>query len=231
MDYLNALDADGIQSFNAVSLQVLTREENYLVARIVEPDSDCRVAILSQIDFGWLEACCPGILRAFPPDRLGCPTTPAFHHRHPGQSYLLEQAALDRTARDTEAENDWLTVCALRFDCYRYAAEHGLTDQPYDFSEKFVRNASLEADSGYLMAAMAMLQRRLMKEGVDSKTCQAWRIFRLLFLRLCHEPVPDEYRQESFATAWETKYQHHLAEGIQTVKAMHAGTAYEDCPF
>ena len=73
LDYVNVLYAEGVQFFSSIRFQVLARAANYLVARIVEPTSGDRVAVLSRIEFGWLAACCPGVLRAFPPARLGSP--------------------------------------------------------------------------------------------------------------------------------------------------------------
>lgn len=229
LDYVNVLYAEGVQFFSGIRFQVLTRAANYLVARVEEPTSDDRVAVLSHIEFGWLAACCPGVLRAFPPARLGSPYDSSI------SLYLdfvfLQRRALDPRTLDSDAENEWLIPCALRFDGYRYAAAHGHSDQPFDFAEAFVRKPDMDAGVEFLMAAMFMLQRRLMKEGVQSKTCQAWRIFRSLFLRLCREPVPGEYRHDPTADEWETMFLPRLAEGIQIVSAMDAATEYEDRLF
>jgi hypothetical protein len=144
---------------------------------------------------------------------------------------FLHRCALDPRTLDSDAENEWLISCALRFDGYRYAAALELSDQPFDFANAFVRKPDMDTDTMFLMTAMFMLQRRLMKEGVTSKTCQAWRIFRSLFLRLCREPVRYEYRHDPTAEEWEKNLLPRLAEGIQIVSAMDAATEYEDRLF
>ncbi len=127
---------------------------------------------------------------------------------------------------DDEAENDWLTACALRFDGHLYAQKHRMRGEFATMLEWIGHAPEFNHDPPGLMAAVFLLQRGLMREGIRSKTSQAWKVFRQLFLRLCSHPVPDEYRLEDFCTRWEREYVPKLRIGQEIIQAMHAAGPY-----
>ena len=61
------------------------------------------------------------------------------------------------------------------------------------------------------------LRSSILKEGIRSKTSQAWKVFRQLFLRLCSQPVPDACRLEDFCTRWEREYLPKLRFGQEII--------------
>jgi hypothetical protein len=75
------------------------------------------------------------------------------------------------------------------------------------------------------MAAMFMLQRVLMKEGVQNKTSQAWKLFRGLFLRLCHREIPEDYVGSHYSQ-WLLDFQPRLPLGKEIILTMHAAARY-----
>lgn len=72
LDFWSIGYAQGIQDFR-MDLQVLHRAESYLVARLMygEKDSSDRCAIVSEIEFGWIEQFCPWIRQQRPPSSVG----------------------------------------------------------------------------------------------------------------------------------------------------------------
>ena len=55
IDFWNVCYAEGVQNFEEVRLKVLLRAENYLIGRLLDSDSEVRSAIISHIEFAWLE--------------------------------------------------------------------------------------------------------------------------------------------------------------------------------
>jgi hypothetical protein len=229
LDFLNACYAEGLQHFRGVRIKVLLRGANYLLGHLVDYEGEMRSAIISHIEFRWLPQCCPEIIRSHDPEAMGPPYAGSVS-LYLGHIYRSTRKSEEKPDLDNESENEWLTYCSLRFNAYLYAQKHGLEEQPYDFCEEFMRDASLGGDPQYLMTAMFMLQRRLMKEGVRSKTCRAWCVFRLLFLRLCNEQFPEEYRGPFFEE-WERKFRPQLKLGIEIVEAFHQSAKYDSSLF
>lgn len=69
VEFLNALYAQGVQDF-CIDLKVLKRAKDYLVGELVySPGEDSgRVAIISHIEFQWVERFCPELWRLDPPN-------------------------------------------------------------------------------------------------------------------------------------------------------------------
>jgi hypothetical protein len=67
IDFWNVCYAEGVQNFEEVRLKVLLRAENYLIGRLLDSDSEVRSAIISHIEFAWLERFCPHIVKTAPP--------------------------------------------------------------------------------------------------------------------------------------------------------------------
>ena len=63
--------AQGVQDFG-LDLKVLHRAKDYLVARILHGDDDMdRCAVISHIEFGWIEQFCPYLWHQHPPRNYG----------------------------------------------------------------------------------------------------------------------------------------------------------------
>jgi hypothetical protein len=71
LDFMNVFYADGVQSFS-VDLKVLKHSKDYLVADLLsgleKPD---RTAIISHIEFAWIERFCPELWFHRPPSSIG----------------------------------------------------------------------------------------------------------------------------------------------------------------
>ena len=67
LEFFNVLYLDGAQDFN-LNMQLLRRYRRYLVADLLEADEALqRVAVISQIEFGWLNQHCRHIVEQYPP--------------------------------------------------------------------------------------------------------------------------------------------------------------------
>jgi hypothetical protein len=67
IDFWNVGYAEGVQNFDGIRLKILLRAENYLIGRLLDSGSEVRSAIISHIEFGWLDHFCPHIVKAHPP--------------------------------------------------------------------------------------------------------------------------------------------------------------------
>ena len=92
---------------------------------------------------------------------------------------------------------------ALRFDGYLYARRNNLSERPV-ILDCSCGHRTFQGQA-FLMAAMFMLQRGRIKEGVRGKTSQGWRRFRSSSCN-CHQPIPSEYRHGSFYERWDQSF-------------------------
>ena len=67
IDFWNVGYAEGVQNFEGIRLKILLRAENYLIGRLLDSASKVRSAIISHIEFAWLNDFCPHIVEAHPP--------------------------------------------------------------------------------------------------------------------------------------------------------------------
>ena len=67
MDFLNACYAEGVQDFHGTRIGILLRGENYLIGHLLNGTTEVRSAIVSHVEFAWLEHFCPQIIQAHPP--------------------------------------------------------------------------------------------------------------------------------------------------------------------
>jgi hypothetical protein len=66
IDFWNVCYAEGVQNFAGMRLKILLRAENYLIAHLQGSGSEVRSAIVSHIEFAWLDRFCPHIVEAHP---------------------------------------------------------------------------------------------------------------------------------------------------------------------
>jgi hypothetical protein len=71
IDFFNACYAEGVQNFDGMRLKILLRGENYLIAQLLGYDFGVRSAIISHIEFAWLDCFCPHIVQSSPPSGMG----------------------------------------------------------------------------------------------------------------------------------------------------------------
>jgi hypothetical protein len=73
--FINVFYAEGVQDFN-FDMKIIKHSADYLVAEILYgrngPD---RTAIISHIEFQWIEQCCPGLWYHRPPSSVGGAST------------------------------------------------------------------------------------------------------------------------------------------------------------
>jgi hypothetical protein len=133
--------------------------------------------------------------------------------------------------KDDQREAEMVTACALRFDGYRYADEHGLVDDESDYSQlvrKFLANPDFDLPRGHLHCALFLLQRAYIKEGLLRWDSQEAGVIRELFLGLCRDDVLEEYRNEEYCEEWERRYRLELWRHLEFVRQRHEQTKYRD---
>jgi len=71
LDFVNVFYAEGVQGFS-IDLKVLKHSENYLVADLLYgSEGPDRSAIISHIEFAWIERFCPELWYYRPPSSIG----------------------------------------------------------------------------------------------------------------------------------------------------------------
>jgi hypothetical protein len=71
IDFYNVFYAEGVQDFS-LDVRILKHAENYLIAELLYGDSDIdRAAVISNIEFAWIEHFCPNLWHNFPPSSIG----------------------------------------------------------------------------------------------------------------------------------------------------------------
>lgn len=70
MAFHNALYAEGVQGFQ-LDMRILKRGKDYLVSELLYGDTfdEVRCAVISHIEFGWVERFCPELWAQYPPSR------------------------------------------------------------------------------------------------------------------------------------------------------------------
>lgn len=66
--FINAFYAQNVQDFE-LDLEIIKHTPGYLVANLVGSEDRC--AVISQIEFGWIEQFCPSLWSEHPPHSLG----------------------------------------------------------------------------------------------------------------------------------------------------------------
>ena len=69
VEFYNAFYAEGVQDF-ALSLRVLARGKDYMVAAIDGSDEDPRVAVINNLSIDWLTKFCLGFIEKNPHERM-----------------------------------------------------------------------------------------------------------------------------------------------------------------
>lgn len=129
--------------------------------------------------------------------------------------------------KDDQREAEIITACALRFDGYRYADEHGLVADDHDYSrfvDGFLAEPDLDLPRGHLHCALFLLQRAYIKEGWLRWDSHEARVIRELFLALCRDDVPEEYKNGE----WERRHWPRLSQHLEFVRRRHELTKYRE---
>ena len=132
---------------------------------------------------------------------------------------------------DDQREAKIVTACALRFDGYKYADENGLAGDDRDYTRflrAFLADPDLGLPRGHLHCALFLLQRAYLKEAVLRWDSHEARVISELFLALCREDIPDEYRNEEYCVEWERRHRLKLAKLLEFVRRRHERTEYRD---
>lgn len=111
-------------------------------------------------------------------------------------------------------ENELLIACALRFDGYRYAEETGLNGPDGDgrglaaLADPVVKTLELYPEPLDNLAAFFTLQRFLYKWGGERLTAfsREHLAFRLLFLDVYRQDIPERFRFEPYYSDWERDF-------------------------
>ena len=76
LEFLNVLYAVGVQDFD-LDLKVMKRAENFLVGELIyaEGEDSGRIAVISHIEFPWVEQCCPELWYRRPPSSTSSHST------------------------------------------------------------------------------------------------------------------------------------------------------------
>lgn len=71
LELINAFYTEGVQDFS-MDLRILKHEAGYLVAELLYGgESSDRTAVVTPINFPWLQGYCPHLLDSYPPQRIG----------------------------------------------------------------------------------------------------------------------------------------------------------------
>jgi hypothetical protein len=91
IDFVNVLYAAGVQDFS-LDIRILKHCADYLVAELLyDGDAPDRVAVISHIEFGWIERFCPQLWFHRPPSSIGGAATGSV------SIYLSEVFGLGKT--------------------------------------------------------------------------------------------------------------------------------------
>lgn len=151
-----------------------------------------------------------------------------------GEFITAEEAELskqDRGYKEDQREAEVITACALRFNGYRYADEHGLVVNDSDYSlfvERLLSNSDFDLPRGHLHCALFLLQRAYIKEGLLRWDSREAKVMRELFLELCRDDVPEEYRNGEWCEEWERQYRPKLWRHLEFVRRRHERTKYQE---
>lgn len=139
----------------------------------------------------------------------------------------------DTNYKDEQREAKIVTACALRFLGYRYAQAHGLADpeDEWDFTrfvDSFVAAPDFDLPRGHLHCALFLLQRAYIKEGWLRWDSQEAKVIRELFLSVCREDAPEEYRDAGYGEEWERRHRPRLSQHLAFVRRRHEQTEYRE---
>ncbi len=128
-------------------------------------------------------------------------------------------------------EAEWLTECALRFHFYAYCDAVG---KEWEQVSRHCLELALKGEFDQLssiekLCAFFFLQRLLFKWGWDRLPGNSapWNTFRSLFLMVCHEEVPADFRDPVRYKTWQRDFEPRLEQGIKLVERIHQETHYE----
>ncbi len=137
-------------------------------------------------------------------------------------------------------ETDIITACALRFNGYAYAEDHGLirtgeddsVDPPMPYSDysrvlrDFLDNPDWSLPRGYLLMILFLLQRGLIKEGWLRWDSHEAKVVRMLFLETCRDEMPSKYQIPDIYDQWQRQYRPYLDEYVRLIEHRHRTTLY-----
>ena len=131
---------------------------------------------------------------------------------------------------DEQREDEWLIVCALRFDYYRYAESIGQED-PFavdSLLDRALRGRIRELSIFEKLSVFFVLQRKIYKFGweMEARDSAVWRAFRSLFLELCRVEIPAEFQLAEYHERWRRERLPQLNVGETLIRRNHARTAY-----
>jgi hypothetical protein len=117
-------------------------------------------------------------------------------------------------------ESEIIGACALRLDGYRYLEAH-----PFDVDESleyFFRTGGWNISPLEQMAVFFIIQRALRQPlEYEPKNGRYYRVYRTLFLSLCREDVPEEYRHPHCYREWKGGHERQLPKYVRRVEAIH----------
>ncbi|MBE9112608.1 hypothetical protein IQ273_24765 [Nodosilinea sp. LEGE 07298] len=121
-----------------------------------------------------------------------------------------------------------LTCCALRFDGFKYAEEHGF--KPDELVQQYLQTGQWHGTELELLAAFFHLQRALFKWSLVYETWESpyWRAFRELFLQLYAAEIPAQYQMTEYFDEWIRDFQPRLDQCVAVVREKHETTTYAD---
>lgn len=124
-------------------------------------------------------------------------------------------------------ESEVIAALALRMDGYKYLEAH-----PFDVDKalgNFFRTGSWDITPTQQMAVFFIIQRAFRQPlEYEPKKGRYYRAYRTLFLSLCREDVPVEYRHTDGYRGWKGRHERHLPEYVRGVGGIHKATKYDD---
>ena len=130
-----------------------------------------------------------------------------------------------------------MDACALRFNGYHYAEDHGI-DLGNLINSRVPSNRWNDLSVHDQLAAFFMVQRALRWHSPVPADDPLYRAFRTLFLRLHREEIPERYRMRHGEIVsddprwdWDGWPQAERDEWVARVRSAHAATLYDEPDF
>jgi hypothetical protein len=71
LEFINALYAEGVQNFS-LNLKIIKHAADFLIAELLyKDDGPDRAAVISHVEFQWIERFCPDLWNQRPPSSIG----------------------------------------------------------------------------------------------------------------------------------------------------------------
>jgi len=121
-----------------------------------------------------------------------------------------------------------LTLCALRFDGYRYLEDTGFDAEAA--IDAYMETEMWDRCDEEKLCVFFILQRCLCKWSLvyEPPNGRYWRVFRQMFFEVVELEVPEKYAEPNWMADWVEHYEWRRAKAISSVRRSHSAYKYDD---